>query len=270
MNIRVNVYVLQSAFSLALATLLQLNALCQVKIQKPDLVLPSRIEITSDSMEHLKNALHILVLNKDFATAYWNGKDSIKSYFLQPLLNWRDFIKARKEEYGDSLIIILKVSSQVSYSQTIEIVDGLTINKIAGFALADLTQEDVLRFMSNVKPPSPIEITTPVSVTTESVSMYRNSLVFNFVSTSVVNIKYYDTLEIEKVNVNKSKESDIRNVIAKTVGLAGGIKNLTVFIISDSDQKYTAFEKIINALRANEIYSFKLVSTRDNNGLQKN
>jgi biopolymer transport protein ExbD len=255
---------------LLLVSLMQINPVwCQVEMGKPVNTLPSTMGISSDSAARMKNALHILVANKDFATAYWNGADSVKSYFLQPQMDWGSFLRKCKVTYGDSLTVIVKLSPQVAYSQTIDLLDELTINKIGKFAFAEITEDDVQRFLFHIKPPERVEITSPSVVSHEVKLTRQNALIIQIDSKGKADLQYFD--EKEKLTLHKvqSHKEDIQAFIAKAAQLAGGVKELHVMLVGAANAKLPVFNNIIQALRQNEIYSYKLITTLEEDGYQK-
>jgi biopolymer transport protein ExbD len=110
-----------------------------------------------------------------------------------------------------------------------------------------------------IQPPPTTEIKTPRSVSTE-VSKINDPH-----SLEIIGSKNGE-IEIIYINEDSSKtilrnEKNLTDAIRKYKELAGGKDSLKVLISADATTNYKTFEKIIEALRKNEIYNYKLLTT---------
>ena len=111
--------------------------------------------------------------------------------------------------------------------------------------------------------PEPIEITTPASVTTE---------VMNETPAFLIEIKSDQSVWYQILSKDSSGSVRIKEPIKENLKKAiGDFKNECVkkelrasyLIKGDNNTKFDQFEKIINALKENEIYKYNLVTSAD-------
>lgn len=109
------------------------------------------------------------------------------------------------------------------------------------------------------QPPQPIEIETPVNVSTEGQTL-------NVPHTLEIISSKKGEIQIIYINEDYSKtihhnEKNLTKVIRQYNELAGGKNNLKILISAHATTNNQTFEKIIEALTKNEIYNYKLLTT---------
>lgn len=222
----------------------------------------------SPGMDTLKNALHILMFEDNLSFAYWNGFDSVRVFPFAPGQSWGTFLSERKQEFGDSLTVVIKLFPSMRHEQAMDLLEELSRNNIRQWGFADYTEHDGEVFFQYLATPLPTAaVITPPRIVTTEIEMTRQRTLFIRIDTSdKADLQYFDDKEKLSWHRVQSHKQDFQASIAKAAEQAGGKKELKIMIVGTSNAQYQTFNNIIQALRDNEIYSYKLITTPDQNG----
>jgi len=181
--------------------------------------------------------------------------------------SFRVYLKKTIKEIGDSLMIIIKPSPEATYRTTVDILDEMTLNNVKNYAMVKPADEE--KSFLNTKgfsfePTKPIEVKTPSSVLTQKIPENNAILIEIRDDTSI----WYTIFATGQTNapekiLNPVKEK-LRAVIADYVKKYGSNKP-QYLIKADPKITYPDFEKVIEALKQNNILKYNLVTSLENN-----
>jgi biopolymer transport protein ExbD len=203
-----------------------------------------------------------IIFSSDKLYCYLQKKiDSGQEYSLQNGNTFRNFILKNKRKFGDSLFVILKPAPTSTYTDVVNVLDEMSINKIKKFALVDLSDQEKNKFSIL----EPIEIQPSKVTSIQSAQPDSNNIWLLFELDSTPIISYSIKTQKDSFNLKVSKNQlEIQEVIAKAQSISNEqSKPLSVMIKGNSDIGYTEFEPLIEALKAKKIYKYKLITTPD-------
>jgi biopolymer transport protein ExbD len=214
------------------------------------------------------NELSILVLEDSIA--YYNGDLTKKTKVVTvPLdvLTIKEFIKANKVKYRDSLKILVKVCNRTKYLSRVQNILSIADEQNALAGLIFLTDADRSHF--NVKdfdwtPPGPVQITLPTSVTTRSLQEFP-ALMVEFKKDNFV---WYHIMTNEDDTVMKSIGQPIKENLKKIIAeykvmIAKENKKGQYYIKGDNSAKYPEFKEVLSAFKENDVFKFQMITTTD-------
>jgi biopolymer transport protein ExbD len=209
-----------------------------------------------------KYAVQAIIFSSDKLYSYLQQNlDSGQEYSLQNGNSFRKFILKSKRKFGDSLFIILKPVPTSTYTDVVNVLDEMSINKIKNFTLVDLSDEEKKKFAI----PEPIKIQTSKITSVEPAQPDNNNVWLSFELDRTPIISYSIKTQKDSLNSKVSKNQlEIQAVIAKAQSISNEQnKSLSVMIKGNSDMGYVEFEPLIEALKAKKIYKYKLITTPD-------
>jgi biopolymer transport protein ExbD len=107
-------------------------------------------------------------------------------------------------------------------------------------------------------PPQPVEVQTPESVTTQITR--EENLVIEIKNENTVQFIFTDQEGNLSYREVKNELAALKNVIKELIDKAGGKENLNIALKSLPTTKHKDYSKVIEALKANEIYKFSLIT----------
>ncbi|MFI5130326.1 MAG: ExbD/TolR family protein [Chitinophagales bacterium] len=190
-------------------------------------------------------------------------KDARKASYKGDLSIRNVIQKEKKNVPEKDLVIVIKPTASASYSNTVDILDEMTINNIKRFAMVKVTkeEEDAL----GVKPLS-LDPAAPVTVETPSVtSQVRNEKGFLIEIKKDQSVWYSittDKLEQEPQKINGPLRKTLGGEIGKYKKKCAeqGIKT-TLLVKGHPNVKYAQFEEVIGSLRDNDEFKYNLITT---------
>jgi biopolymer transport protein ExbD len=187
--------------------------------------------------------------------------DSGQGYSLQNGNTFRKFILKNKQQFGDSLFVILKPAPTSTYTDVVNVLDEMSINKIKKFALVDLSDEEKKKFAV----PEPIKIQTSKVTSIDLSQPDSNNVWLSFELDKTPIISYSIKTQKDSLSSKVSKNQlEIQAVIARAQSISNEQnKSLSVMIKGNPDMGYVEFESLIEALKAKKIYKYKLITTPD-------
>jgi len=210
------------------------------------------------------NVLNSILINNDSIYCY-RGTDVQKGafYSVTGKNSYRSYIKKLKLASGDSLIIIIKPSQSCSYKTTVDVLDEMTINGIARYTMIRLSEADKSFLKAedyDWTPPEPVAITTPGSVTSQHLPTNNAIIIEMRKDQSVWYTILAEGFDAPPHPVKKPITQNLKSVIADFEKKLPGIRK-DYLIKGDKAATYPTFEKVIEALKQNNIYKYNLVTS---------
>lgn len=235
------------------------NSLPEVKTQ--ELVMDPPKE-TSEKIPD-SNILNCILLNNDSIYCY-RGNEIRKGtfYSINGKNSYRACIQKLKAAVSDSLVVIIKPTLLCTYKTTVDVLDEMTINGVTKYAMIALNEAEKSFLKTedyDWAPPEPIAITTPASVTSQTIPK-KNAIIIELRKDQSV---WYTILgagfdSLSHI-VKKPVTQNLKSVIADFEKKLSGIRK-DYLIKGDKDARYTIFEQVIEALKQNNIYKYNLVT----------
>jgi biopolymer transport protein ExbD len=230
---------------------------------------PMEIELTmpkDEPEEHAvqeeKNCITVILLAADDCWCY--PDTSISRGALYNIKEFQHFMSEKKKEFGDSILVIIKPTAQANYKATVDALDQMTINQIKRYAMVKLheVEERFLSAKGLIELPAPVEIITPNTVTTQEIPNENAFLIEIRKDNSVWYQPISPLIKMAPQKVNAPITKNLKDIIADYEKSSPG-KIKTYLIKADGDAKYPKFEEVINALKENNIYKYKLVTSEN-------
>ncbi len=265
MKLTVITYIFTSLFALACA--------CQnrdrdkaagIELMTKNLTDSSR-EITSSPVTD-SNVITCILLNSDSIYCY-QGIDVQKGtyYAITGKNSFRAYIQNNKNKLKDSLLVIIKPAWQSDYSAAVNILDEMAITGIKRYAMVKLSdiEKSFLKIDDfDFAPPEPVEIKTPSSVISQKLPD-NNAFLIEIKKDNTV---WYSILitgnDQSPVQVKKPVTENLSKVIA-TLKQKYADSNIQYLVKGDANSTYPVYEKIIAALKQNDILKYNLVTAQE-------
>lgn len=178
---------------------------------------------------------------------------------------FRAYIQDNEKKLKDSLLVIIKPAWQSDYSATVNILDEMTITGIKRYAMVKLSdnEKSFLKIGDfDFAPPEPVEIKTPSSVISQKLPD-NNAFLIEIKKDNTI---WYSILikgaDQSPVQVKKPVTENLSKVIA-TLKQKYADSKIQYLIKGDGNSTYQVFEKIITALKQNDIVKYNLVTAQD-------
>ncbi len=172
----------------------------------------------------------------------------------------RGIIKNKKSAIGDGFVVLIKPSGSATYKNTVDILDEMAINDIRVYALVDITKEEESYLgLKSFNAANGYENTGP-KVKEEKIDENKDMLLI--VMNGEGNIEYgFGKGTKQKLTLLPTADSS--KFGARIKELISGKSGFDVIIKGDNDAAFPTFKTVIEALKANELYKFKMVTTED-------
>jgi biopolymer transport protein ExbD len=210
----------------------------------------------------IENSITFLLATDDIGLTYKDTSTSTLSMYFKMELS--TILDEAKKERGSLLTVYIRKTEMVSAKAIDGFKNLLAEKKINNYFIQDLNDSDVKLFQLAVErfqPPETVTIKTPNTVTSSEFSkepaLYIEMSAKNEISYKIDSIEH-------NVVYNKLKQNDtatLKKFVSNYKSIVNGRK-VIVYIIGDDDAGYEPFEQIINALKANEIFTYKLVTKK--------
>ena len=172
-------------------------------------------------------------------------------------------IKTGKEEKGNLFNVIIKRVPYIEKGIEVDFIDALKENDIRNYVIRDVDKKDMelmLKFLKALKPPDPISIRPPGSINIDQlpdhpyfyIKMNKNGSFGYKIDSAELNYSF--------IQLSESDSTRLSNAIAEYI-FSRPRKSKEFIIQGDNDVKYNSFEIVINALKKNNIYKYKLITT---------
>lgn len=232
------------------------------EVKRQELVADSPKETSKKILD--SNILNSILINNDSIYCY-RGADVQKGtfYSITGKNSYRSYIKKLKAASGDSLRIIIKPTQSCSYKTTVDVLDEMTINGIARYTMVQLSEADKSFFKTenyDWAPPEPVAITTPRSVISQSLPENNAIIIEMRKDQSVWYTILAEGFDASPQPVKKPITQNLKSVIADFEQKLPGIRK-DYLIKGDKAATYPTFEKVIEALKQNNIYKYNLVTS---------
>jgi biopolymer transport protein ExbD len=166
-------------------------------------------------------------------------------------------VKKRKS-IGDSLVVFVKLADGIPYKNVTDILDEMAINDIKIYALIDLEKEEADRFGLKEYAPQPGEtiISPPSQLENPS---YENKEVLLIELNKNGEIAYGFGIGA-KQPLTKLLASDSTHFGGIIKKLIEGKSKFEVLVKGERDAKYPTFQLVMEALKQNELFRFKMIT----------
>jgi biopolymer transport protein ExbD len=190
---------------------------------------------------------------KDARKASYTGARSIRKVIQQE----------KKDVPEKDLIIIIKPTGNATYTNTVDVLDEMTINNIKHFAMVKVTKEEeealgVKPFSLEHSSPVAVEIPSSISTRIEDkgflIELKKDRSVWYSITT--------DNLEQRPQKVNEPIRKNIGNLIAKykDQSIKQGLR-YRFLVKGHPDTKFPLFEEVLGALKDNDEFKYNLITT---------
>ncbi len=209
-----------------------------------------------------KNALTVILLSEEGGWCY-TGREygSGQLYSMEEL---RQLLIEKKKVLGDDLVVIIKPAESANYKATVNILDLMTTEHIKSYAMVKLSKEEESYFNSPhaLKPPEPIKVQTPGSVTIQEMPADNAFLIEIKEDNSVWYHPRSLTSKMAPQEVKKPVKTNLQKIVADYEAGHTGVK-ITYLIKGHPKATYPLFEQVVSALKANNINKYNLVTSDD-------
>lgn len=229
--------------SLAKPTTLELN-LPKEDEQEEKLPNPSlTLVLFEDSVVYYHKSL------KDAKKASYNGDHSIRKVIEQ----------LKKNVPEKDLVIIIKPTASASYSNTVDILDEMTINNIKRFAMVKISkaEEDALGIKPSSAGPQPSSVTSEVIDQTGFViELKKDGSAWYSITT--------EKLEQKPQKINAPVRKNLGALIEKYKKQCAGNGVKTNYLVKGHPStKFPLFEEVIDALKDNDEFKYNLITAEN-------
>jgi biopolymer transport protein ExbD len=172
------------------------------------------------------------------------------------------FLSGKRKQLGSDLYVIIKPTAQTTYKETVDALDQMTLNKIDRYSMVKLNDAE-RSFLKTTDqshtPPEPVAITTPGTAVSELPD--KNAFLIEIKEDNSV---WYQPLSPNSGQVLQKVKDPVSNnlqkIIADHEAANSGIK-ISYLIKGHPKTSYPVFEKVINALKENNIFKYNLVTS---------
>lgn len=211
-----------------------------------------------------KNSITCIILAGDSIYCYPGLNLTAGSFYSVNGNNtFRTFITKEHKRLGGGETITLKPAEAASYRDLVSLLDEMTINKVSKYRMGELTDKEKSFLTTNgfnFEAPKPADIkTSPFSIIQRLPD---------------VNVMLIDIKEDQSVWCKTFTEDNEENLIKITEPLTLNLKEVIAqyeknnknpekkyFIVGDKNTDYETFKKVIEALKQNNVYNYKLVTS---------
>ena len=227
------------------------------------------ISLISCSQPKTPNNIWTIIYIGNDEAYFYKGELENKSQVKK--INIRDSLQieqlASKNKTRDSIILAIKITEesnedglidQMQYSQQIAERIGLKDR----FGFVTLTEKEKKWFgLHDVDftPPEPVAVQTPASVTAQELPSDNAFLIEIRKDNSVWYQILSPTNKVSPQKINGPITKNLKNIIAN-YEKSSPDQPKTYLLKGDGKSTYTSFEKVINALKENNIYKYNLVT----------
>jgi biopolymer transport protein ExbD len=179
-----------------------------------------------------------------------------------------DEISFGKKQKGNLFNVIIKKFPLVENGMEIDLIDAMKENDIKNYIITEGNKKDaalVVKFIKALKPPEPISLEPTGSI---SLSQLPDYPYFYIKINGDGSLQYKtDSADLEEgfTTVSGNDRSILSNAIANYIYIRDWQQKEFV-IEGDINAKYKSFELVINALRKNNIYKYKLLTKEKKSG----
>jgi biopolymer transport protein ExbD len=230
-----------------------------VKSQNIDLALPQKE--TPALIKQVDTIMTVILINESLLYCYY-GSVLSKGKRYQPA-EFDTLLEHMKKKWGENFLILLKPTKRSSYKTTVDALDQMTIHKIKRFAMVALSkpEEDFL-YSANLLPASDsLAIEPPVTMERKTILINEPAFYVYLKENSTIWYKVDSTFNKDNY-VKLNKEQTLEKLIEQyKIRAQQANKKTYVYIVGDEKTTYPNFERVISALKKNEIYKYNLLTT---------
>jgi biopolymer transport protein ExbD len=182
---------------------------------------------------------------------------------LYDTLSFGKLLIEKKKEWADSFVVFIKPPKTSSYKASVNALDMMTRYNIKTYVMIGLTTKENNFFYSQdfLQPPPPVEIQTPKSVTIQELPEDNAFLIEIRKDRSVWYqvISKVSKMVPQKINMPITK--NLEEIIAGYEKSETGGQKKYLIKADGNSTKYHDFEQVIEALKANNIFKYNLVTS---------
>lgn len=235
--------------------------LTNISLPDPDLFEPmTREGDTIGYASRIQPALTLLVTGDEIL--YYPGKEitAFRKTAIKGQNTLATVLAAYKKQIpADSFVVSIKPAQTAGYKNIVDVLDEITVNGITQYILDTInnTEKDYFHTATFFKPLEPIEITTPAYVTSETLERFGF-----FVEIQKDNTTWYKIILPGTDTVFKQVEEPVLKNLSQAISTFKQTHptNQSFFIQADHNSSFPQFERVIDALKENEIYKYSLIT----------
>jgi biopolymer transport protein ExbD len=239
-----------------------MNAFAQPEPLK--LYLPKDIEVQEPPKPSKEEFLFTLVLADEKEILYYSGyykknKAAIKTGYGEV----RKIIQKKKKAFGDSLLVVIKPSGGASYKNVVDILDEMTINDIKRYILIDITKEEETAWglkPYEVTPADAPKIFIPGAVNSKPDYSQKDILLITIDGKGAIEYGFGKGLDQQRTKLSTNDTARFSTIIEE---LITGKLGFEVFVKGENDAPFGSFKMVIEALKKNNLFKFKMVTDQD-------
>jgi biopolymer transport protein ExbD len=168
-------------------------------------------------------------------------------------------VNGMREVHGDEFMVVIKSPERTNPSVTVNVVEKMNALKVKRYTVSKLLPKEktLLYSPTATKPPAPVEVKTPEAVKSRQIDS-DNSFVIEIRKDETVWYQYRSpTARMAPQPVGEPVTPKLSSVIDDYNSNQPG---LVYYIKGDKNATYPVFEKVVNALKANNIYKYILIT----------
>lgn len=215
----------------------------------------------SGKIEPNGSSLTLLLLNDQF----WfsdHGTNKAEFTWILPNELFSTLHDAKKEK-GKDLNIIIKTSDDIQKAVIDSVISTIKSQNISTYyvtKMSDKEKETIRKTVANRKPPEPVEVQIPNSVSSEALPE-DNALLIDIRKDRTIWYQVISkTVKMTPQKVNEPVTKNLTQVIADFERSLPGVDK-KYLVKGDGKTSYKDFEKISAAFKANNILKFNLITS---------
>jgi biopolymer transport protein ExbD len=170
----------------------------------------------------------------------------------------RPVIEKKKKAIGDSLVVFIKASGDASYKNVVDILDEMTVSNIKRYALIELSTEEeqalgLKPFMEQQK----VVAASPVVTTKEINNDDKDILLIKFDGNGIIQYGFGKGMNQKLTTLANGDTARFSSIIKE---LVSGKSHYETVVKGRTDAKYDSFKLITDALKANNLFKFSMVT----------
>jgi|GEM_PF-6941315 len=200
---------------------------------------------------------NVLILSPTKIYCYTTDPDAAKTAAIKPENTFRPLLTGMKQKWGKRLKVDIKAAITADYKTIIDVLDEMTINRIARFEIIDMTAAEEKKFGVRNRP------SDPPTISTRLVEEQGPALVVQLRDSTEAGLAYMDEKGEHENLTDAHGRDELATALDKAAARAGGKEKLHVQIKGGSSLPYSGFCWVIEALRSKEFYHYQLITTSE-------
>jgi len=198
---------------------------------------------------------NVVILSPTKIYCYTTGPDAAETAAIQPENTFRPLLTGMKRKWGKRLRVDIKAAVTADYKTIIDVLDEMTINRIARFKMVDMTAAEEKKFGQRNRPRDTANISTSI------VEEKGPAIIIRLKDSTEAGLSYMDEKGQREELADAHNNEELSAALDKAAVRTGGKDKLHVQIKGSANLPYCAFSWVVEVLRSKEFYHYQLITT---------